>query len=129
MKKLLAIVAVMMLAAPAVAEEGLLAQLGLSGLQVVSMDEASQVSGRGFVTTHGFVEGEIDFDDGSFYLADIDAFQEIDLEGLHNLSGALTALGSLTVDFSEDDDGVYWIFGGAVTVAAATTAVGFADAN
>jgi len=39
MKKLLAIVAVMMLAAPAVAEEGLLAQLGLSGLQVVSMDD------------------------------------------------------------------------------------------
>ena len=127
MKKLLALVAVMMLAVPAVADDSLLAQLGLSGLQVVSMDQASQVSGRGFVTSHGFVEGEIDFDDGTFYLADIDAFQEIDLEGLENLSGALNALGSLTVDFSEDLDGAYWIFGGAVNVGAATTAIGLAD--
>lgn len=127
MKKLLAIVVVMMLAAPAVAEDGLLAQLGLSGLQVVSMDEASQVSGRGFITSHGMVESEIDFEDGTFFLADIDAFQEIDLEGLENLSGALTALGNMTVDFSEDEDGDFWIFGGSLSLGALTTAVGFVD--
>ena len=62
MKKLLAIVAVLLMAAPAVANDNLLSQLGLSGIQVVTADEASQVSGRGFVSSLGgsYVEGGLD---------------------------------------------------------------------
>ena len=127
MQKLCVFVAVCLLAAPAMANDGLLEKLGLGGMQVVSDAEASQVRGQGFAYTSGFVENEIDFDDGSFYLADVDAFQELWLEGIASLAGALTAAANLDVDFSNDDNGDYWIYSGSVTIASATTVTGTVD--
>ena len=130
MKKVLAIVAVLMFAAPVMANDVLLAQLGLSGLQVVSADEASQVSGRGFISTFGHVEGEIDFADDAAplgFFTDIDAFQQIDIEGLNNLTGALGAVAGIEVDFSEDMDGSYWVYGGKVSLLSQTTSSGTVD--
>ena len=124
MQKLCVFVAVCLLAAPAMANDGLLEKLGLGGIQVVSDAEASQVRGQGFAYANGFVESEIDFDDGSFYFADIDAFQELWLEGISSLTGEMTAAGNLDVDFSDDDNGDYWIYGGEVTVGSATTVSG-----
>lgn len=124
MQKLCVFVAVCLLAAPAMANDGLLEKLGLGGMQVVSDAEASQVRGQGFAFTSGLVEIEIEFDDGSFYLADIDGFQELWLEGISSLTGAMTAVGNLDVDFSNDDNGDYWIYGGSVTVGSATTVTG-----
>ena len=131
MKKVLAIVAVLMFAAPVMANDVLLAQLGLSGLQVVSVDEATQVSGRGFISTNGMVEAEIDFADtlGSplGFFTDIDANQSIDVEGLNNLASILGAAGSIEVDYSEDTDGLYFVYGGKVTVVTGATASGNVD--
>ena len=126
MKKLLAIVAVLLMAAPAVANDNLLSQLGLSGIQVVTADEASQVSGRGFVTSFGtsFVEGG---GSGSVTGADFGSAQEMGLEGIQALLGAVTSAGQISIDNSVDDNGDYIMENGILSVGTGSTSVGSAD--
>ena len=62
MKNALVILALVAFASPAVADEGLLAQLGLQDLQVVSQEEATEVRGLGYVYAYGDVETSIDLD-------------------------------------------------------------------
>ena len=126
MKKLLAIVAVLLMAAPAVANDNLLSQLGLSGIQVVTADEASQVSGRGFVAAYGTssVEGG---GSGSVTGADFSSAQELTLEGIQALMGAVSSAGQISIDNSTDVDGSYDMQNGILSVGAGSTAVGSAD--
>ena len=126
MKKLLAIVAVLLMAAPAVANDNLLSQLGLSGIQVVTADEASQVSGRGFVSSFGTSQvdgGGI----GSVTGADFASAQEMALEGIQALLGAVTSAGQISIDNSVDDNGSYDMQNGTLSVGAGSTSVGSAD--
>jgi len=127
MQKVCVFVMACLIVVPATANDGLLKKLGLGGMQVVSDAEASQVMGRGFVFSTGFVEMEIDFDDGNFYSADVDAFHDIWLEGLSSLTGEMTADGILSVDFSEDNNGVIWSYNGSVTANVETSASGSVD--
>ena len=126
MKKLLAIVAVLLMAAPAVANDNLLAQLGLSGIQVVTADEASQVSGRGFVSAFGesSVSGT---GTGGLGLWDFASAQDLTLEGIQQLMGAIASAGEASVDYSSDDGGVFSMYNGSLSVAAGSTVAGSAD--
>ena len=123
MKKLLAIVAVLLMAAPAVANDNLLSQLGLSGIQVVTADEASQVRGLGFVESYGSssVSGGVlgAVSDGLF-----SSFQELDMTGIQQLMGAVTSAGSGALD---DSVASGTSENGNVAVAAGSTVVGSAD--
>jgi len=110
MKNALVILALVAFASPAVADEGLLAQLGLQDLQVVSQEEATEVRGLGYVYATGDAETFIDLD--PFYgAADFDIFQdasgdsymELWLQGLSNLEGVVGASNSITVDFSQTE--------------------------
>ena len=49
MKKFFALIALVCCAAPATANDNLLSSLGLAGLEEVTVQEASEVAGRGFV--------------------------------------------------------------------------------
>ena len=126
MKKLLAIVAVLLMAAPAVANDNLLSQLGLSGIQVVTADEASQVSGRGFVQATGGSEvsgawlGPIT--DGTF-----DSSAGIDLEGIAAMLGAVQSAASLSIDESVDANGTFSMAAGTLSVASGSSVSGSAD--
>ena len=126
MKKLLAIVAVLLMAAPAVANDNLLSQLGLSGIQVVTADEASQVSGRGFVAAYGTssVEGG---GSGSVTGADFSSAQELTLEGIQALMGAVSSAGQISLDSSVDDNGSYDMQNGILSVGTGSTSGGSAD--
>ena len=130
MKKLLAIVAVLLMAAPAVANDNLLSQLGLSGIQVVTADEASQVSGRGFVQATGGSEvsgawlGPIT--DGTF-----DSSAGIRLEGIQAMLGAVSSAASHSIDESIDSgDGMksnYSMVLGTLSVGSGSSVSGAAD--
>ena len=126
MKKLLAIVAVLLMAAPAVANDNLLSQLGLSGIQVVTADEASQVSGLGFVSAYGtsHVEGG---GGGSVTGAEFASSQELTLEGIQALMGAVSSAGQISIDNSVDDNGGYIMENGILSVGTGSTSVGSAD--
>jgi len=127
MQKVCVFVMACLIVVPAMANDGLLKKLGLGGMQVVSDAEASQVIGRGFVFSIGFVEVAIDFDDGESNGTDIDAFQDIWLEGLSSLTGETAADGILPVDFSGNNNGDIWIYSGSVTAHAETSASGSVD--
>jgi len=126
MKKLLAIVAVLLMAAPAVANDNLLSQLGLSGIQVVTADEASQVSGRGFVSSLGTSEveggGGLIVNEASF-----GSMQDMWLEGIQALAGAVSSAGQISIDNSVDDNGGYIMENGILSVGTGSTSVGSAD--
>ena len=126
MKKLLAIVAVLLMAAPAVANDNLLAQLGLSGIQVVTADEASQVSGRGFVSAFGesSVTGA---GGGGLGIWDFASTQDLTLEGIQQLMGAVASAGEASVDYSSIVGGVSSMYNGSLTVGAGSTVAGTAD--
>ena len=136
MKKLLAIVAVLLMAAPAVANDNLLSQLGLSGIQVVTADEASQVSGRGFVSSLGtsYVEGgQADFDPhllpapqngtSNYFSSE----QSMMLEGIQALLGAVTSAGKISLDGTINSNGDYIIENGILSVGTGSTSGGSAD--
>ena len=101
MKKLLAIVAVLLMAAPAVANDNLLSQLGLSGIQVVTADEASQVSGRGFVQASGLSSVGGDWV-GPITEGDFGSNAGIKLEGIQAMLGAVSSAASHSIDESTD---------------------------
>jgi len=107
MKNALVILALVAFASPAVADEGLLAQLGLQDLQVVSQEEATEVRGLGYVYAYGDVETSIDLDPFDnfdiFDDADGDSYMELYLQGLSNLDGIVGASNSITVDFSQTE--------------------------
>ena len=107
MKNALVILALVAFASPAVADEGLLAQLGLQDLQVVSQEEATEVRGLGYVYAYGDVETSIDLDPFKKYDifddAEGDSYMELYLQGLSNLEGILGASNSITVDFSQTE--------------------------
>ena len=126
MKKLLAIVAVLLMAAPAVANDNLLAQLGLSGIQVVTADEASQVSGRGFVSALG-ESSVMGAGSGGLGAWDFSSAQELTLEGIQQLMGAVASAGEASVDYSSDAGGVFSMYNGTLSVAAGSTVAGSAD--
>ena len=126
MKKLLAIVAVLLMAAPAVANDNLLAQLGLSGIQVVTADEASQVIGRGYVSALG--ESSVSGSGaGGMGIWDFASSQELTLEGIQQLMGAVASAGEASVDYSAIVGGVSSMYNGSLTVGAGSTVAGSAD--
>lgn len=126
MKKVLAIVAVMLMAAPAVANDSLLAQLGLSGLQVVTAEEASQVSGLGFVSS--VADSSVAVTDAwEGFDMDVASSQDLTLEGIQALAGAVTSASQMSFDGSYDEDGVYGMYNMTMSVGAGSTAVGSAD--
>ena len=128
MKKVLAIVAVMLMAAPAVANDSLLAQLGLSGLQVVTAEEASQVSGLGFVSGIGIstIDGSIAAGD-VFAVGDISSQMDLVLEGVSALAGMLQSAGSIVVDESFNDGGDYTMASGTLTIVSGSQVSGSAN--
>ena len=96
---------------PAVADEALLAQLGLEDLQVVSQETATEVRGLGYVYSLGTTATAIDLDhfDNTnieftiFEDANGSSSMELLLQGLSNLDGILGASNSITVDFSQTE--------------------------
>lgn len=136
MKKLITIFAVIFMAAPAAADDNLLSKLGLVGLEIVSADAASQVSGRGFITSFGVSEATFDldpFEDGSFTYDIFDdgelfARQDLTMEGIQQLEGLTGASNLLTVDFSQDGSAApYFMYNGAITTLSTTWVGGDVD--
>ena len=115
MKKLLTIIAVTLMSAPAVANDNLLAKLGLSGIQIVTNDEARQVSGHGFVlgSSTSDVQGNWigPIPTGTFGSAAM-----IDLEGIQAILGALSSNGLISIDESINNGGLFEIVSGTLTV-------------
>ena len=133
MKNALVILALTAFASPAVADEGLLSQLGLQELQVVSQEEATEVRGLGYVYATGDAETFIDLDPFNrfdiFQDASGDSYMELYLQGLSNLEGVVGASNSITVDFSQsefDTDNMF-DFAGSVSVSAGAMVGGSAD--
>ncbi|MCH2123971.1 MAG: hypothetical protein MK165_04215 [Pirellulaceae bacterium] len=133
MKNALVILALTAFASPAVADEGLLSQLGLQDLQVVSQEEATEVRGLGYVYATGDAETFIDLDPFNkfdiFQDASGDSYMELYLQGLSNLEGVVGASNSITVDFSQsefDTDNMF-DFAGSVSVSAGAMVGGSAD--
>ena len=117
MKKLIAVIAMLLFAAPAMADDNLLSQLGLAGLEEVSVQEAEEVAGRGFV--YAFGEGAssaanaaVDLDGGL-----TEAAQQLELEGLNAVEGLAAANSEISYTFSEDDGGaIYMVQGSLITI-------------
>ena len=133
MKNALVILALTAFASPAVADEGLLSQLGLQDLQVVFQEEATEVRGLGYVYATGDAETFIDLDPFNrfdiFQDASGDSYMELYLQGLSNLEGVVGASNSITVDFSQsefDTDNMF-DFAGSVSVSAGAMVGGSAD--
>ena len=140
MKNALVILALVAFASPAVADEGLLAQLGLQDLQVVSQEEATEVRGLGYVWSYGDVGTSIDLDAfdsnpwgwGGYDIfddAEGDSWMEQELQGLSDLNGILGANNSITVDFSqtEYDANNAFDYAGSFSVNAGAVVGGVAD--
>ena len=136
MKKLMTIFAVMLMAAPAAADENLLSKLGLAGLEIVSADAASQVTGRGFVASYGtsVVEFDLDpFEDGSFTYDIFDdvemlAEQELTMSGIQRLDGLTGATNTIEVDLSQTGSlAPFFMYNGMGNFLAATWVGGSAD--
>jgi high-affinity K+ transport system ATPase subunit B len=114
MKKMLMAIALLVGAAPAMADEGLLSQLGLASMETVSATEAQEVSGRGFVYAFGDVTTSVD-------AAEIDlglgaSFQELELEGLNAVEGLAGASSSTSYSFSENDGFDIYMMQGSLNV-------------
>jgi hypothetical protein len=103
MKKMIAMIAMMLCASPALAEDNLLSQLGLAGLEEVSVQEAEDVTGRGFVAAFGQVDSEaatasLDLDEGLSV-----SFQDLELQGLNAVEGLAGANSAINYSFSDND--------------------------
>ena len=133
MKNALVILALVVFASPAVADEGLLAQLGLQDLQVVSQEEATEVRGLGYVYATGDAETFIDLDPFNkfdiFQDASGDSYMELTLQGLSNLEGVVGASNSITVDFSQSEVDIQstFVFAGSLGVNAGAIVGGSAN--
>ena len=123
MKKLIAVIAMLLFAAPAMADDNLLSQLGLAGLEEVSVQEAEEVAGRGFVYAFGEVESSaataaVDLDEGL-----TEAAQQLELEGLNAVEGLAAANSEISYTFSEDDGGaIYMVQGSLITMSSVIVA-------
>ena len=133
MKNALVILALVVFASPAVADEGLLAQLGLQDLQVVSQEEATEVRGLGYVYATGDAETFIDLDPFNkfdiFQDASGDSYMELTLQGLSNLEGVVGASNSVTVDFSQSEFDTQSMFDFAGSLGVSSGAVVGGSAN
>ena len=123
MKKLIAVIAMLLFAAPAMADDNLLRQLGLAGLEEVSVQEAEEVAGRGFVYAFGEVASSaataaVDLDEGL-----TEAAQQLELEGLNAVEGLAAANSEISYTFSEDDGGaIYMVQGSLITMSSVIVA-------
>ena len=123
MKKILIAIAMMACASPAMADEGLLTLLGLSGLEEVTAAESSEVKGRGFVLADGETSSSItrtNANDGTHNTA---SDQKLDLEGLNLLEGLIGATSTISFSFSQNDGTTASQYHGTVTTGS-TTVVG-----
>ena len=137
MKNALVILALVAFASPAVADEGLLAQLGLQDLQVVSEETATEVRGLGYVYSLGTTATAIDlahFDNTNieftiFEDANGSSSMELLLQGLSNLEGVIGGNNSIAVDFSQTEiDAVNHLdFAGTLSVTSGALVSGSAD--
>ena len=126
MKKLLTIVVVMLMSAPAVANDNLLVKLGLSEIQIVTNDEARQVSGRGFV--HGDSTSAVQGNwIGPITTGTFGSAAMIDLEGIQAILGALSSNGLISIDESINNGGLYEMAIGTLAVGAGSNISGSAD--
>ena len=137
MKNALVILALVAFTSPAVADEALLAQLGLEDLQVVSQEKATEVRGLGYVYSLGTTATAIDLDhfDNTnieftiFEDANGSSSMELLLQGLSNLEGVIGGNNSIAVDFSQTEmDAVNHLdFAGLLSVMAGAVVSGMAD--
>ena len=125
MKKLIAVIAMLLFAAPAVADDNLLSQLGLAGLEEVSVQEAEEVAGRGFVYALGVSESSASVDDVSG-VGDMAAIQDLELQGLNALEGLTGASSALSFDLSSAEGIDIYQVQGSLNVGAATVVAGAA---
>jgi hypothetical protein len=126
MKKILIAIAMMACASPAMADEGLLTLLGLSGLEEVTAAESSEVKGRGFVLADGETSSSIartNANDGTHNTA---SDQKLDLEGLNVLEGLLGANSTISFSFSQNDGTTSSQYQGEVTTGSTTVVAGAA---
>ena len=130
MNKIFACIALLCLATPAVAEDNLLAKLGLSGIQTVNETQASEVYGRGFVFAYGKVTNRLEAGGlgDMFDLATSESEQDLELLGLNIVEGITGATNSINFDLSETkDDGTRIIAQGNLTVTSTTIVAGAAN--
>ena len=84
------------------------ASIGLPNLQVVSVEEASTVRGRGYVYAYGSAASSVDLDIFAEYDVFADAtghsYMELYLQGLSNLEGVVGTTTTITVDYSQVGD-------------------------
>ncbi len=122
---------------PAVADEALLAQLGLEDLQVVSQEKATEVRGLGYVYSLGTTDTAINLDHFDNTNIEFTIFEdasgsssmELLLQGLSNLEGAIGSNNSIAVDFSQTEiDAVNHLdFAGTLSVTSGALVSGSAD--
>ena len=126
MKKFLALIALVCCVAPASANDNLLSSLGLAGMEKVSVQEAEEVAGRGFVYALGVSESSASVDDVSG-VGDMAALQDLELQGLNALEGLTGASSALSFDLSEAEGAEVYQIQGSLSVSAATVVAGAAN--
>ena len=126
MKKLIALIALACCVSPATADDNLLSSLGLAGMEVVSVQEANEVAGRGFVFAFGSSETSANVADISA-MGNMSAWQELELQGLNALEGLTGAQNSLSFDYSSADSIGIIQFQGSLNVGAGTVVAGAAN--
>ena len=126
MKKFLALIALVCCVAPASANDNLLSTLGLAGMEKVSVQEAEEVAGRGFVYAFGTSESSASIDDVSG-AGEMAALQELELQGLNALEGLTGASSALSFDLSESEGPETYQIQGSLNVGAATVVAGAAN--
>jgi hypothetical protein len=126
MKKFFALIALVCCAAPATANDNLLSSLGLAGLEEVTVQEASEVAGRGFVYAYGTSETGASIADFSA-IGNMAAWQELELQGLNALEGITGAQSSFSYDLSSADTVDLMQIQGSLNVGAATVVAGAAN--
>ena len=126
MKKFLALIALVCCVAPASANDNLLSTLGLAGMETVSVQEAEEVAGRGFVYAFGTSESSASIDDVSG-AGEMAALQELELQGLNALEGITGASSKLSFDLSSAEGADIYQIQGSLNVGAATVVAGAAN--
>jgi len=126
MKKFLALIALVCCVAPVSANDNLLSTLGLAGMEKVSVQEAEEVAGRGFVYAFGTSESSAGIDDVSG-ADEMAALQELELQGLNALEGITGASSKLSFDLSSAEGADIYQIQGSLNVGAATVVAGAAN--
>jgi hypothetical protein len=126
MKKFLALIALVCCVAPASANDNLLSSLGLAGMEKVSVQEAEEVAGRGFVYAFGTSESSASALEISG-AGEMAAIQELELQGLNALEGLTGASSALSFDLSEAEGAEVYQIQGSLSVSAATVVAGAAN--